>query len=199
MKKVFPRINALCHERGTYCAPVDLRWGINDSQTNSGLIIQLCLDYIDRCAPFFICLVGERYGSHRPVEQEPLPVHYDDLNPSCHWLDRNLVIASSAGYDWVSSPGRGWSLVTSLYGYCCHCLPSFSVARIFSVLFPLFFVRLSSGNTPTSSVIFLFLYNLLASLFFSIISHLSFLFLPSLSVAGLFSPRLSSDPPWAIF
>ena len=104
MKKVFPRINALCHERGTYCAPVDLRWGINDSQTNSGLIIQLCLDYIDRCAPFFICLVGERYGSHRPVEQDPLPAHYDDLNPSCHWLDRNLVIASSAGYDWVCSP-----------------------------------------------------------------------------------------------
>ena len=101
MKKVFPRINAQCHERGTYCAPVDLRWGINDSQTDSGLVIQLCLDYIDRCTPFFICLLGERYGCHRPVEHDPLPKHYGDLNPNCHWLDRNLVIASSAGYDWV--------------------------------------------------------------------------------------------------
>ena len=32
VKKVFPAIDALCRERGTYCAPIDLRWGINESQ-----------------------------------------------------------------------------------------------------------------------------------------------------------------------
>lgn len=101
MKKVFPSVDALCRERGTYCTPVDLRWGINESQVNSGLVIQLCLDYITRCAPFFICLIGERYGSHKPNEDAPLPASFSALPLDAHWLDKNFVIASSAGYDWV--------------------------------------------------------------------------------------------------
>ena len=101
VKKVFPRIDALCRERGTYCTPVDLRWGINDTQVNSGLVIQMCLNYISRCSPFFICLLGERYGSHRPNDTDPLPACYEDLTPTAHWLDKSFMIAASAGYDWV--------------------------------------------------------------------------------------------------
>ena len=102
MKKVFPSLDALCHERGTYFAPVDLRWGINDAQVNAGHVIRLCLDYIVKSSPFFICLLGERYGSHRPIDAKPLPSKYNDLSPDADWLDKNYVVAASAGYDWLS-------------------------------------------------------------------------------------------------
>ena len=101
MKKVFPAIDALCRQRGTYCAPVDLRWGINDAQVNSGAVIRLCLDYVTRSAPFFVCLLGERYGSHRAADSKPLPSTYEELDTDANWLDKNFLVAASGGYDWV--------------------------------------------------------------------------------------------------
>lgn len=114
MRKVFPAIGDLCHKRGTYCAPVDLRWGINENQVNSGLVVQLCLDYIVRCAPFFICLLGERYGSQRPEDSPPLPECYEDLPESASWLDKSLMVAAAAGYDWVCQESYQHCSVTEL-------------------------------------------------------------------------------------
>ena len=114
LRKVFPTIGALCYERGTYCAPVDLRWGINENQGNSGLVVQLCLDYIVRCAPFFICLLGERYGSQRPEDAPPLPNTYEELPPDAPWLDKSLMVAASAGYDWVRQKNYQHCSVTEL-------------------------------------------------------------------------------------
>jgi hypothetical protein len=114
MKKVFPAIDALCRERGTYCAPVDLRWGINDNQTSSGQIINLCLDYVTKCAPFFICILGERYGSFRPQNSPPLPKSYKDLPPDAHWMDKNLLVSAASGYDWVATDEYSGCSVTAL-------------------------------------------------------------------------------------
>ena len=114
MKKVFPRIDALCRERGTYCAPIDLRWGINDSQVNQGLVIQLCLDYIQKCSPFFICLLGERYGCCREEDATSLPNTYKDLPEDADWLDKNFMVAASGGYDWILKPAYQHCSVTEL-------------------------------------------------------------------------------------
>ena len=114
MKKVFPAIDAICRERGTYCAPVDLRWGINDYQTSSGQIINLCLDYVTKCAPFFICILGERYGSCRPENSPALPKSHKDLPENAHWIDRNLVVAAELGYVWVTSEPYCNGSVTAL-------------------------------------------------------------------------------------
>ncbi|XP_065179425.1 tetratricopeptide repeat protein 41-like [Sycon ciliatum] len=66
VKRVFPKLEQLCRLRGTYFAPVDLRWGITEEQAGSGDIIRLCLDYVAKSRPYFLGLIGERYGSHQP-------------------------------------------------------------------------------------------------------------------------------------
>jgi nephrocystin-3 len=41
---------------------VDLRWGITEEQANEGQVLPLCLAEIERSRPYFIGLLGERYG-----------------------------------------------------------------------------------------------------------------------------------------
>ena len=114
VRRIFPQLNSLCHNRGTYFAPVDLRWGINEEQAQSGHVISLCLDYINQCTPFFICLLGERYGSHRPNESPPLPASYRDLPDDAPWLDVNFLRAAANGHKWVLQDGNQTSSITEL-------------------------------------------------------------------------------------
>lgn len=41
---------------------LDLRWGITDDQKRNGEVISTCLQEIDNSRPFFIGLIGDRYG-----------------------------------------------------------------------------------------------------------------------------------------
>ena len=41
---------------------VDLRWGISEEQATRRETLKLCLDEIRACRPFFVGLLGERYG-----------------------------------------------------------------------------------------------------------------------------------------
>ena len=98
---MFPAVDALCQQRGTHCAPMDLRWTMEEAQAASGSVLQLALDSVTRCCPFFVSLLGERYGPHRPQNAGPLPPHPDDLPPDAAWLDRALVTAAAGGHDWL--------------------------------------------------------------------------------------------------
>ncbi len=41
---------------------IDLRWGVTESQAREGRVIDLCLDAIEDARPYFVCLLGGRYG-----------------------------------------------------------------------------------------------------------------------------------------
>ncbi|MEI8135008.1 MAG: tetratricopeptide repeat protein [bacterium] len=62
IKKIFPQIRALCRERGLDFTEIDLRWGITDEEARTGKIIRICLEEIDRCRPYFLGIIGSRYG-----------------------------------------------------------------------------------------------------------------------------------------
>ncbi len=62
VKKIFPEIRALCRHRGVAFTDIDLRWGITEEEAEREGIIRICLDEIDRCRPYFIGILGERYG-----------------------------------------------------------------------------------------------------------------------------------------
>ncbi len=62
VKRVFPQLRKLCDERGVTWGEVDLRWGITDEQRAEGDVLPVCLAEIARCRPYFIGLLGERYG-----------------------------------------------------------------------------------------------------------------------------------------
>lgn len=62
VKRVFPRIRKLCEQRGVSWSEVDLRWGVTDEQKAEGAVLPICLAEIDRTRPYFIGLLGQRYG-----------------------------------------------------------------------------------------------------------------------------------------
>ncbi|MGH3115792.1 MAG: tetratricopeptide repeat protein [Gaiellales bacterium] len=62
VKWVFPQLRKRCDERRVTWSEVDLRWGITDEQKAEGKVLPICLAEIKRCRPYFIGLLGERYG-----------------------------------------------------------------------------------------------------------------------------------------
>jgi len=62
VKFIFPQLRKLCEQRGVTWGEVDLRWGITDEQKSEGRVLPICLDEIQRCRPYFIGLLAERYG-----------------------------------------------------------------------------------------------------------------------------------------
>jgi hypothetical protein len=62
VKQIFPQFRRLCESRGVTWGEVDLRWGVPDEAKAEGKILPLCLAEIERCRPYFIGLLGERYG-----------------------------------------------------------------------------------------------------------------------------------------
>ena len=62
VKFIFPQFRKLCESRGVIWGEVDLRWGVTDEQAAEGKVLPICLEEIKRCRPYFIGLLGERYG-----------------------------------------------------------------------------------------------------------------------------------------
>lgn len=79
VKRVFPIVRRRCEERGVGWSEVDLRWGVTDEQKAEGAVLPICLAEIDRSRPYFLGLLGRRYG----WVPEELP---DDLADHLPWL-----------------------------------------------------------------------------------------------------------------
>ncbi len=62
VKVVFPRLRQWCEERRLHLVDIDLRWGVTKEQANNGASLEICLQEIDGSRPFFIGILGERYG-----------------------------------------------------------------------------------------------------------------------------------------
>ncbi len=63
VKRVFPQLREVCEQRGVAWGEVDLRWGVTDEQRAEGRVLPICLEEIAECRPYFVGLLGERYGS----------------------------------------------------------------------------------------------------------------------------------------
>jgi tetratricopeptide (TPR) repeat protein len=82
VKFTFPQLRRLCESRGVTWGEVDLRWGVTDEEAAEGKVLPICLEEIRRCRPWFIGLLGERYGW--------VPQHIpDDLLAQQPWLEQH--------------------------------------------------------------------------------------------------------------
>jgi WD40 repeat protein len=66
---VFPELRSRCQKRGAEFIGLDLRWGVTQEEAQREGALKLCLDEIERCRPFFVCLLGSRYGWVPPPEE----------------------------------------------------------------------------------------------------------------------------------
>lgn len=95
MKRVFPRLRARCEARGVTWGEVDLRWGITHAEAREGKVLPICLAEIDGCRPFFLGMLGDRYG----------------------WVPDGVEPALSERHPWLSDlPGRSVTEIEFRYG-----------------------------------------------------------------------------------
>ncbi len=94
VRYVFPELKERCLKKGLHLVDVDLRWGVTEEQAESGKVLEICLDEIENCRPFFIGILGERYG----------------------WVPDTYDVPDMARYDWLKEFEDGHS-VTALEIY----------------------------------------------------------------------------------
>lgn len=68
VRQVFPSLRAKLKDRFVDLVDVDLRWGITSEEAERGEVLPICLSEIDRSRPYFIGMLGERYGWIPPSE-----------------------------------------------------------------------------------------------------------------------------------
>lgn len=62
VKVVFPELRARLEPHRFHLIDVDLRWGVTKEQADNDQVLDLCLQQIDECRPFFVGILGQRYG-----------------------------------------------------------------------------------------------------------------------------------------
>lgn len=61
--KVFNELKIIASRRNVILSMVDLRWGVTEEESRTGKVLSVCLSEIEHSHPFFIGLLGSRYGS----------------------------------------------------------------------------------------------------------------------------------------
>jgi tetratricopeptide (TPR) repeat protein len=83
VKFTFPELRRLCETRGVTWGEVDFRWGVTDEQKAEGKVLPIVLAEVENCQPYFIGLLGERYGQ---VYRDEIPAELLERFP---WLARH--------------------------------------------------------------------------------------------------------------
>lgn len=69
VNKLIPYLRYRYENQNIVINAIDLRWGITDDDVLKGNVMDICLREIDKCRPFFIGIIGNRYGSSIPLSQ----------------------------------------------------------------------------------------------------------------------------------
>jgi nephrocystin-3 len=86
MAHVWPALRKVCRGRAVEFVEVDLRWGVTEEQSQRKETLRHCLAEIKRCRPYFIGLLGERYG-WTPGPEAFTPALLDEED----WLKREVA------------------------------------------------------------------------------------------------------------
>ena len=115
-KFVFPELRDLCESRKVTFVDVDLRWGITEQEAHQGLVLPRCLEEIERCRPYFLGLLGQRYGRAPDwidpalIEREPWLAEHRDNSVTeleiIHGVLNNPAMAKHAFF-YLRDPGYG--------------------------------------------------------------------------------------------
>ncbi len=62
VKVVFPALREQLEKHRIDLIDIDLRWGVTREQAENDEVLALCLQQIDKCRPFFLGILGQRYG-----------------------------------------------------------------------------------------------------------------------------------------
>ena len=85
--KTFERIKVEASRRNVYLSVIDLRWGVTEAEARSGKVLSVCLNEIEHSHPFFIGLLGNRYGYSPDISEiEKNP----ELKERYPWIEKDI-------------------------------------------------------------------------------------------------------------
>lgn len=85
--KRFDKLKLEANRRNVSLSLLDLRWGVTDEEARTGKVLSVCLNEIENSHPFFIGLLGSRYGySPDAMEIERNP----ELKERYPWLSQDI-------------------------------------------------------------------------------------------------------------
>lgn len=88
VNRVFPELRERCRARKVNLYEVDLRWGVTREEAESNKSLSICLTEVDRCRPFFLGILGNRYG----------------------WCPEEYVVPDEPAFEWVKKVPKGRSV-----------------------------------------------------------------------------------------
>ena len=119
--RVFPKLRRWCAAEGINAriTDVDLRWGVTSADAEKGLAPGVCLNQVEACKPFFVGLVGGRYGRTVASYEQIAPVpdlltgHHADTREA-----RKQCGASAKCFAWLAetAPGKSVTELEMLHG-----------------------------------------------------------------------------------
>lgn len=74
---VFPKLREYFKKQMIDIAEVDLRWGISEENINDYQMLEICIEEVLHCQPFFIGIIGDKYGTIADKNE------IDNLSPYC--------------------------------------------------------------------------------------------------------------------
>ena len=78
-RKVLPELQRRGSSRGLHIGTIDLRWGVTQAESAAGTTIERCLAEVDAAYPFFLGLIGKRYGSRPSTDVRRWAKEFDWL------------------------------------------------------------------------------------------------------------------------
>ena len=87
IRHTFPELQKLAKERNVSFIPIDLRWGVTEEEAMSRKILERCFQEIDSANPFFIGIIGNKYGTVPQIEDF---LKSDILRKKYPWIEQDI-------------------------------------------------------------------------------------------------------------
>ena len=85
-EKVYPELRVEFARRYVDLTFIDLTWGVTEEQSKSGRTMEICLRQIEKSRPFFIGILGSRYGTFPKIDFLEMNPHLKDWT----WLPKDI-------------------------------------------------------------------------------------------------------------
>ncbi len=106
-RRIAPKINHQLQHYNQSVRILDLRWGVDTSeleeQEATDRVLSVCLDAIDKCKPYFVVLIGDRYG-YIPAGHSLSVTHMEILRGALECTDRDHIYIYLRDADYTEMP-----------------------------------------------------------------------------------------------
>lgn len=85
--KTFDTLKIEANQRNVTLSVVDLRWGVTEEEARSGKVLSVCFEEIEHSHPFFIGLLGSRYGTSPSLSELEKNPELEERYP---WIRKDI-------------------------------------------------------------------------------------------------------------